>query len=121
MEGLWQAALSLIGRGRNVNLMLTVWQHIISMAAVYVSRLRAALIVGNSMNAVSAASRSSSQHVLQFQSLDKSRPVFAFRCDAKGQVDLDQLSHRERNNYLYARVSIGREFAGPTIEIAEAV
>ena len=71
------------------------------------------------MNAVSAPSRSSSRHELRFHPLDSSRPVFAFHCDAHGEVDLDQLSHRDRNNYLYARVSIGREFARPSVEVCE--
>lgn len=71
------------------------------------------------MNALSAPSRSSSRHELRFQPLDDSRPVFAFRCDARGEVDLDQLSHRDRINYLYASVSIGREFTRPSVAVCE--
>jgi hypothetical protein len=73
------------------------------------------------MDTLAAPSRSPSRHELRFRPLDDSRPVFAFRCDARGDVDLDQLSHRERNNYLYARVSIGREFARPSVEVCDAV
>ena len=99
--------------------MLTVCKHIIADTLPLGFNVGVRPFVGDSMSA--ASSRSSLQHVLQFHSLDKSRPVFVFRCDAKGQVDLDRLSYRERNNYLYARVSIGREFAGPTVEVAEVV
>lgn len=73
------------------------------------------------MTAQSTPSRSSSRHELRFHPLDNSRPVFAFRCDARGEVDLDQLSSRDRNNYLYARVSIGREFAKPSVEVCDQV
>ena len=73
------------------------------------------------MNALSAPSPSSSRHELRFHPLDDSRPVFAFRCDARGDVDLDQLSHRDRNNYLYARASIGREFARPSVEACSPI
>jgi hypothetical protein len=33
-----------------------------------------------------------------------------------GQVDLDALDERARNNYLFARISVGRIFHSPTIE-----
>jgi hypothetical protein len=76
---------------------------------------------GGSMAAHSTPSHSSSRHELRFHPLDNSRPVFSFRCDACGEVDLDQLSNRDRNNYLYARVSIGREFARPSVEVCDPV
>jgi hypothetical protein len=69
------------------------------------------------MNASSAPSRSS-QYELRFHPLVKTGRAFAFRCDASGQVDLDRLSTLERNDYLYARVFIGREFARPSVEPA---
>ena len=52
---------------------------------------------------------------LRFQSLFDSGRGFAFPCDPKGQVDLDQLSDRARNNYLYARAMVGRELAVPAV------
>ncbi len=39
----------------------------------------------------------------------------AFPCDAEGRVELDSLSERARDNYLYARAVIGREFAQPQV------
>ncbi|MEO8655698.1 MAG: hypothetical protein ABI409_16340 [Ramlibacter sp.] len=52
---------------------------------------------------------------LRFQSLFDSGRGYAFPCDPKGQVDLDQLSDRARNNYLYARAMVGRELAVPAV------
>jgi hypothetical protein len=55
-------------------------------------------------------------YVLRFQSLFDEGRAFAFPCDAQGHVDLDALSERARNNYLYARAVIGREVAMPEVE-----
>ena len=55
------------------------------------------------------------QFELRFQSLFDSGRGYAFPCDPKGQVDLDQLSERTRNNYLYARAMVGRELAVPAV------
>lgn len=48
------------------------------------------------------------------------RPLFrghglSFPCDAEGHVELDALSDRARENYLYARAVVGAEFAHPTV------
>lgn len=56
---------------------------------------------------------------LCFRSLFDSGRGFAFPCDPQGQVDLDGLSERARNNYLYARAMVGRELAVPAVELAE--
>ncbi len=58
------------------------------------------------------------QYELRFQSLFDSGRGFAFPCDPEGQVDLDQLSDRARNNYLYARAMVGRELACPAVKPA---
>jgi len=59
---------------------------------------------------------SSTDHFqLRFQSLFDPGSGFAFPCDANGQVDMDRLSERARNNYLYARAMIGREVATPSV------
>lgn len=55
------------------------------------------------------------QYELRFQSLFDSGRGYAFPCDPKGQVDLDQLSERARNNYLFARAVVGRELAVPAV------
>jgi hypothetical protein len=56
------------------------------------------------------------QFQLCFRSLFNAGRGFAFPCDANGQVDLDQLSDRVRNNYLFARAMVGRDLAVPAIE-----
>ena len=53
---------------------------------------------------------------LRFQSLSGSGQGFAFPCDRHGRVDLNQLSETARNNYLYARAVVGREFAAPAVQ-----
>ena len=57
---------------------------------------------------VSEGSRSQG-YVLRFQSLFDEGRAYAFPCDDKGLVDLDALSEKARNNYLYARAVIGLE------------
>jgi hypothetical protein len=42
-------------------------------------------------------------------------PEFVFPCDARGCVELDALSDRARNNYLFARAVVGREYAAPAV------
>jgi len=56
-----------------------------------------------------------SQFELRFQSLFDSGRGYAFPCDPQGHVDLDHLSDRARNNYLYARAMVGRELAVPAV------
>lgn len=58
----------------------------------------------------------SSQFQLCFRSLFNSGRGYAFPCDPRGQVDLDAMSERARNNYFYARAMVGRELAVPAVE-----
>ena len=39
----------------------------------------------------------------------------AFPCDAAGRVDLDALDEHRRNQYLFARVLMGRDYAFPVL------
>jgi len=55
------------------------------------------------------------QFELRFQSLFDSGRGYAFPCDPAGRVDLDSLSERARNNYLFARAMVGRELAVPAL------
>lgn len=59
------------------------------------------------------------QFELRFQSLFDSGRGYAFPCDPTGHVDLDSLSERARNNYLYARAMVGRELAVPALRPSE--
>jgi hypothetical protein len=55
---------------------------------------------------------------LRFESLFNPGRALAFPCDARGRVELDALSERSRQNYLYARAVVGREFATPSVVYA---
>lgn len=57
----------------------------------------------------------SSQYQLRFRSLFDPGRGYVFPCDPKGLVNLDGLSDRARNNYLYARAVVGRELAVPDV------
>jgi hypothetical protein len=54
-------------------------------------------------------------HEIRYQPLSGRGPELAFPCDARGKVELDALSDRARNNYLYARAVVGRVYASPAI------
>jgi hypothetical protein len=55
------------------------------------------------------------QFELRFENLFDSGRGYAFPCDRKGRVDLDKLSDRARNNYLFARALVGRELSVPAV------
>jgi hypothetical protein len=61
------------------------------------------------------ASNAAAAFELRFQSLFNEGRGLSFPCDAAGRVDLDHLSERARNNYLYARALIGRDYATPAV------
>ncbi len=52
---------------------------------------------------------------LRFDSLFVEGRGLSFPCDAQGLVQIDTLSARARNNYLYARAVVGREFRTPAV------
>lgn len=52
---------------------------------------------------------------IRFQSLFKEGRALSFPCDANGRVEMDRLSDRARDNYLYARAVVGREYATPCV------
>jgi hypothetical protein len=54
-------------------------------------------------------------HEIRFQSLFNEGRALCFPCDEQGHVPLDALSERARDNYLYARAVVGREFAYPLV------
>ena len=66
------------------------------------------------MNATNA-----SGYEIRFESLYQAGKALAFPCDAAGHVEMDSLSDRARNNYLYARAVVGREFASPAVVARE--
>ena len=67
------------------------------------------------MDQLSKLSAGQPRYELRFISLFNSGRGYAFPCDARGQVDVSNLSERLRNNYFYARVVIGREVSLPSV------
>jgi hypothetical protein len=55
---------------------------------------------------------------LRFRSLFDAGRGYAFPCDPRGEVNMEHLSERARNNYLYARAMVGRELTVPAVEFA---
>ena len=58
---------------------------------------------------------SSTQFQLRFRSLFDPGRGYVFPCDQQGQVDMNGLSEKARNNYLYARAMVGRELSTPAV------
>lgn len=52
---------------------------------------------------------------LRFAHRRNDRESLAFPCDAAGRVDLDALDERRRNEYLFARALMGRDYAFPVM------
>ena len=71
------------------------------------------------MRTLPESSHAQARYELRFQSLFNQGRALTFPCDAAGHVTLDSLSDRARNNYLYARVFIGREFSTPAVLLAD--
>jgi hypothetical protein len=69
------------------------------------------------MNACAYPLNQNTHFELRFRSLFNAGRGLVFPCDAEGQVDMDELPARARDNYLYARALIGRDFAAPTLEL----
>jgi len=62
------------------------------------------------------SSNAATHYEIRFRPLFNEGRALAFPCDARGRVEMDELSDRARNNYLFARAVVGREFASPVIE-----
>jgi hypothetical protein len=61
------------------------------------------------------ASPASTGYELLFRSLFAAGRAYVFPCDAVGHVDMDSLSERARDNYLYARAVVGKEVQWPDV------
>lgn len=55
------------------------------------------------------------QFELRYQSLSDDAASYSFPCDEAGRVEMDGLTTRERNTYLFARGSVGYALAAPTV------
>ena len=61
------------------------------------------------------ATHTSHAYELRFHALFADHRSFSFPCDATGRVDMDLLSERALNNYLYARAMMGMEVSWPDV------
>jgi hypothetical protein len=52
---------------------------------------------------------------VHFDDLFHAGRSLSFPCDDKGRVDIDALSERARENYLFARAMVGRDYAAPSL------
>lgn len=66
------------------------------------------------MNAASVAQQA--LYELRFPPLLPHRSGLQFPCSASGEVALNSLSERVRNNYFLARLGVGRDFLRPRVE-----
>jgi len=57
----------------------------------------------------------SRQFQVRFVSLFNEGRAMAFPSDREGRVNLDSLPERARQNYLFARSMVGRDFAAPSV------
>ena len=55
-------------------------------------------------------------YVLRFPPLQPHGSSLRFPCNASGEVPLNSLSERVRNNYFLARHGIGRDYSRPCVE-----
>jgi len=62
------------------------------------------------------STQSCGPYELSFRSLLCNGRGYAFPCDATGNVDIDALSSKARQNYFYARTVIGRELSMPAVQ-----
>ena len=69
------------------------------------------------MFAIPAAGLASAE--LRFVHLENDLKSLAFPCDATGRVDLDTLDEHRRNQYLFARVLMGRDYAFPVLALCD--
>lgn len=68
------------------------------------------------MNTDSIARDERAAFELCFPSLFDAGRGYVFPCDESGRVDMDALSERARDSYLYARALVGREYARPVLK-----
>jgi len=65
---------------------------------------------------MSTAHMCAARHVeVRFEACAGPGSTFAFPCDELGHVDLDALPVRDRNDYLFARAMVGKNFFPPAL------
>ena len=59
-------------------------------------------------------------HYLFFGGLFPTVPSLSFPCDPKGHVEMDAMSERARDNYLFARTVVGCDYRVPVVVATQA-
>lgn len=72
------------------------------------------------METIDTSSRQRAAFELRFEPLRHASRGFAFPCDAEGQVALNDMSDRLRDNYFYARAVVGNELSWPFVRALNA-
>ena len=67
------------------------------------------------MNTLNTNCQAAADFELRFCSLFDAGRGYSFPCDRSGNVDIDALSDRARDNYFFAHSVIGRDVATPTV------
>ena len=67
------------------------------------------------MNQSSALAPPQTRYELRFSGLHDRGRGYAFPCNARGQVDIDELSDLGRTNYFFARAVVGSMLSAPII------
>ena len=67
------------------------------------------------MNVLKTDSNGPATYELRFQSLHDAGRAYVFPCDAAGHVDMDALTDNARENYLFARIVVGRDVSTPAV------
>ncbi len=57
------------------------------------------------------------RYTLFFRSILLAGRGYAFPCNAEGRVELQAMSVRLRQNYLYAKARVGLELLSPVVEV----
>jgi len=65
----------------------------------------------------SALASREARYELRFDELLDHRRGYAFPCDARGHVDIDELTDRARIDYFYARAVVGAQLSTPTVSV----
>jgi hypothetical protein len=68
---------------------------------------------------MSSLNLNNTRYEIRFRSLFQEGRGLSFPCDSEGHVQLDDLTDAARNNYLYARALIGREYAMPAVQLSD--
>jgi len=68
---------------------------------------------------MSSFNLNNTRYEIRFRSLFQEGRGLSFPCDSEGHVQLDDLSDAARNNYLYARALVGREYAMPAVQLSD--